>query len=216
MSSTNRGSTRAPLDYYRTPAWAVHRIMDALLPPALYSLPYFGHWVEPCAGDGAIVRAVNDWIPTVERKVDVLWQACELDQRHAKPLQASLGRDFLGMRIGDTLTWDDPDIHYQASRFDVAMMNPPFRQALQFVEWGVAHSLTTVALLRLGFLETSKRNGWLRANPPDVYVLPNRPSFTGKGTDSCVYAWMVWEHRRIGRQHGEIRVLPDTPRKDRK
>jgi hypothetical protein len=120
------------------------------------------------------------------------------------------------MRIGDTLKWDDPDIHYQCSRFDVAIMNPPFRQARRFVEWSVAHSLTTIALLRLGFLETSKRNGWLRANPPDVYVLPNRPSFTGKGTDSCVYAWMVWEHRRIGRQHGEIRVLPDTPRKDRK
>lgn len=32
----------------------------------------------------------------------------------------------------------------------------------------------------------------MRSHTPDIYVLPNRPSFSGKGTDSIEYAWFVW------------------------
>ena len=217
MSSTNRGSERPRFDFYETPAWSVHRLLEELFPatPGADPMPYFAHWVEPCAGNGAIIRAVNEWTAAARQRIDIQWQACELDHQHSKQLSASLGRDSLGLRLGDTLAWHDPDIHYQRSRFDVAILNPPYRQALEFVQWSVEHSQTTIALLRLGFLETTQRNAWLRTHTPDVYVLPNRPSFTGKGNDSTAYAWFIWRHNRTGRQVGEIRVLPDTPRKAR-
>ena len=212
--------SRRKQDFYETPAWCVDSIMPELFPapPAgSAALPHFGYWVEPCAGSGAIIRAVNAWVERCEyQRIDILWQASELDPKHDRALQETLSRDSLGTRIGDTLQWLDPDIHYQRARFDVCFMNPPYSRAREFVKWGVEHSQTTVALLRLGFLETSKRNAWLRANMPvAVYVLPNRPSFTGRGTDASAYAWFVWRHNRIGRQGAELHVLPDVLRKAR-
>ena len=214
-------TNRREHDFYQTPPWCVDGILAELFPapPAgSEALAHVGHWVDPCAGNGALIRAVDAWAARCEhQKIAILWQACEVAERHTRELQASLGRDSLGMRIGDTLQWLDPDIHYQRARFDVCFMNPPFKDAQAFCQWGIEHAQTTIALLRLGFLETSKRNPWLRANmPAAVYVLPNRPSFTGTGTDGTAYAWFVWRHNRIGRQVSEWHVLPDVPRKDRK
>lgn len=61
-------------------------------------------------------------------------------------------------------------------------------------------------LLRLNFLGSQRRAAWLRAWTPDVYVLPRRPSFTGRGTDSCEYAWCVWHEDRRG-PRGSVEVL---------
>jgi hypothetical protein len=58
---------------------------------------------------------------------------------------------------------------------------------------------TAAFLLRLNWLGGQARAAWHRANPCDVYVLPRRPSFTGKGTDATEYAWMVWGTGRGGR-----------------
>lgn len=53
-------------------------------------------------------------------------------------------------------------------------------------------SRVTAFLLRLNWLASQKRAFWLRKNTPSVYVLPKRPSFTGKGTDATDYCWAVW------------------------
>jgi hypothetical protein len=53
----------------------------------------------------------------------------------------------------------------------------------------------------------------MRARTPDVYVLPNRPSFTGGSTDSIEYAWFVWRTRAA--RSGTIRVLAETGREER-
>lgn len=73
-----------------------------------------------------------------------------------------------------------------------------------------------VALERLNFLEGEARNAWLREQAPDVYVLPNRPSFTGDGTDSIAYAWFVWPAGQHDRTSGRLEILPSTPAAERR
>ena len=57
-------------------------------------------------------------------------------------------------------------------------------------------------------------------HPPDLYVLPNRPSFTKNGnTDSIEYAWFVWGHDRYvsgGQARPSVWKLLDlTPKEER-
>jgi len=54
-------------------------------------------------------------------------------------------------------------------------------------------------LLRLNFLASERRQEWMKTDTPDVYVLPNRPSFRGKGSDATEYAWFVWDTFSTGR-----------------
>jgi len=188
MSSTNRGSRRSPADFYPTPAWCVRRLLDEVVLPG-------GGWVEPCAGDGAIVRAVS------AVRDDVVWTCNEVRATCEEPLRG-LGAT---VRIGETQGWR-PD-----ERAAVAITNPPFRLAMDMVAWSRRHADVAVLLLRLNFVATARRAPFMRAHPPDVYVLPNRPSFTGRGTDSIEYAWFVW-----GQGGGRLRVLAPTPVAERR
>lgn len=45
----------------------------------------------------------------------------------------------------------------------------------------------------------------MQRHTPDVYVLPQRPSFTGKGTDSTSYAWFVWTSAE--KTEGKLQIL---------
>jgi hypothetical protein len=65
MSSTKRGRQRNAADNYPTPAWTVDRLFESLPLPG-------GAWLEPSAGEGAIISAVNDL------RSDVRWCAVEL------------------------------------------------------------------------------------------------------------------------------------------
>lgn len=49
MSSTNRGAKRVKNDFYETPSWCV----EAIAP----HLPKYLTVLDPCAGQGAILRA---------------------------------------------------------------------------------------------------------------------------------------------------------------
>jgi hypothetical protein len=53
---------------------------------------------------------------------------------------------------------------------------------------------------------------------PDIYVIPNRPSFTGGKTDSIEYAWFVWsKYNDYGKNSsGKIVILETTPANIRK
>jgi hypothetical protein len=90
----------------------------------------------------------------------------------------------------------------------VALGNPPFALAQEFIQHTLTMAEQVVFLLRLSFLESQKREHFFaRVGVPDVFVLPERPSFTGEGTDACAYAWMRWQ--RDGKQDGRIRILYD-------
>ena len=96
-------------------------------------------------------------------------------------------------------------------RAALSVFNPPFSLALQFVLASMERADQVLMLQRLNWFGTKQRSVWLARHCPDVYVLPDRPSFTSDGgTDSAEYAWFHWpaaEERRTG----TIAVL-DNPR----
>jgi hypothetical protein len=52
-----------------------------------------------------------------------------------------------------------------------------------------------IILLRTAFLESKKRyEFWQKHKLNGLYVLSQRPSFTGKGTDATSYSFFVWNN----------------------
>lgn len=107
----------------------------------------------------------------------------------------------------DFLTWEPPH------RYDICISNPPYALAFEFAQKCVAIADTTVLLLRLNWLASAKRAEWMRRHTPSIYVLPNRPSFTGKGTDATDYCWAVW---RTDGSTPEVGILATTPAEERR
>lgn len=208
MSSTGRVADRAKDDQYMTPPWAVWRFLDAV---DLVDYRERSKWLEPCAGTGNVIRAVEEYYgrPGTVTHAKRSWTAVEKDEALAKsiPLEAKVwgGVSFFNVEL------DEP-------RYDVVITNPPYLLAMDFVEASLKIADTVCMLLRLNFCGSEKRNSFFRKHMPDIYVLPNRPSFDGKGSDSIEYAWYVWQsslgaHQgspRWGNRVGSIQVLETT------
>ena len=191
MSATNRGDRGGgEHDFFPTPAWCVHRLLEAV------DLPLNANWLEPCVGGWSIVEAVADWRPLVDA---TLWTTVDI----RPDADADITADFTWMgcpELGDR-------------RFDVCCTNPPFGIAEEFVRGAMARCDVVVMLLRLSWLASETRADFLRENTPSVYVLPNRPSFTGDGkTDAADYAWMVWGLDDVPR----LEILKSTPADERR
>lgn len=188
MSSTGRGKERNESDYYPTPAWCVHRFLEKSQLPG-------GKWLEPCAGHGDIIAAVND------QRDDVIWTANELRTDTRDKLEPMADQ----VHIGDYMHWTPPE------RYKVAISNPPFSLAMEVILKSFELADWVVMLLRLNYVGTKDRNEFFQTLMPDVYVLPERPSFDGKGTDSIEYAWMVWGPEGMrNRDKGYVQVLDST------
>lgn len=191
MSATNRGSEREPYDTYATPAWTVVRLLEELELPG-------GKWLEPCAGEGAIVNIVSSL------RSDVSWNTVEIRPECEGNLQEipTVQSCKIGNFLEDSSTPTD---------YSVLFTNPPYNCAIDFVKRGLEVADHVVMLLRLNFIASKNRQPFMRENPPDVYVLSNRPSFKGKGkTDATEYCWMHWQRRLQGslrRDSGIIKVL---------
>jgi hypothetical protein len=169
MSSTNAGDTgheRSADDFYETPSWCVEAIL-----PHLHCES--SDIIDPCAGEGAILRAVDAWCRRADdagrdMKYESL-SGIELDDGRAATARAA----GLYVTTGDCLA--DP---WSA---DLVITNPPFSHAMEMVQ----RSMTIVAprcgevamLLRLNWLASAKRAAFHREHPADVYILPTRPSF---------------------------------------
>jgi len=198
MSATGRGAIRKANDGYATPGWCVDRLLERVDLPG-------GHWLEPCAGQGNIIEVVN------RRRQDVHWSAVEIRPQH----EARLARlDLRACRIGDFLALEPAAMAF-FPRYDVVITNPPYFFARQFIERCRPIARIVAMLLRVNFLASEERHEWwLRHGMPDMYVLPNRPDFTGGGGDATEYAWLVFEEGV--RQFGRFQVLALTPEHERK
>lgn len=188
-------------EIFPTPEWCVHRLLERVWLPD-------GLWLEPCAGDGAIVRAVRSFSYSIHRTFCVM----ELREECRDKLYDAVGSDgyIAGPRIGDSL------LYAPWPRAQVVMTNPPFSLALNFIIRALMCAPFVAMLLRTNFLESETRAGFFRREMPDIYQLPNRPSFSLDGaTDSQAYAWFVWGPER-GRTHGRIEVLATTPLEERR
>lgn len=202
MSSTKRGRARNRHDTYPTPGWAVRRLLEAV------ELPN-GRWLEPCAGDGAIIAAVNGRMDPTK----IEWEAHEIRKAPIGKL-AGTGTNVDAYQ-GDFLELADfmkIDGATNREAYAVAITNPPFLLAMEFIDRCRFLATHTVMLLRLNFLASEKRADFMRTSTPDVYVLPNRPSFIGGGkTDSIEYAWFHWWPGA----EGKLTVLASTDKLER-
>lgn len=200
MSATGRGPRLGgPDDVYETPAWCVRRLLDVWKPP-------YGKFVEPAAGSGAIINVIN----SVYR--DAQWTAYESRATQQRALEL-IGADTV---IADFLTVDV----LSDKKVALVITNPPFKLAAEFI----AHSRRLfpnseiMMLLRLPFLEGQVRRALFRdVGMPDVFVLPNRPSFIGGTTDNTAYGWFRWypEYATAGRTQSVLQILRDTPPEER-
>lgn len=168
MSVTGHNPVRRADDFYATPAWCTRAIVRRLFIGSKDDV------LDPCSGDGAIMKVVREMCPNTSVR------GIEIDPHRA---------ELSGAEAGDALSIDWRRPHW-------VITNPPFSLAMEFVqrahEQCISSGGNVAMLLRLPWLASQKRAEWLRAHTPSVYVLPKRPSFTGKGTDATDYAWMVW------------------------
>ena len=178
MSATGRGRERNARDFYETPKWVTHALFQ--------SERLFRRFYEPACGTGSILRVLGHYGEA---------RGSEIYEWFA----ASCRKEGLDVETLDYLSENTPP-----SRGDI-VMNPPYRQAADFVRKALECSESDAkvcALLRLNFLGSSRKRidlvgpgSCLKA----VHVLSRRPSFTGDGkTDACEYAWFVWQKNYAG------------------
>lgn len=203
---------RIPLDAYTTPKpladWIVRHAVALLAPDAR---EHFGGYVpqlcEPGCGDAApFSRAARD--------LGLLAIGC--DMREVNPFPNS------PEDVGGIPSWQFARGDFLADDFkslfssEIFATNPPFKDALPFVERmldSVNPNGVVAVLVRLAFLAGLKRNKLFRSRPPvEVWVCSRRPSFAHGGTDPAQeYAAIFWvgpaRHRllaALGR--GELRT----------
>jgi hypothetical protein len=196
MSAKGRGDNphKAADDFRETPQWAAHRLLDRLG----RWLPRRARWLEPAAGDGAVIQAVNSWRGGLLRPK---WDACEL----RKAALSALGKLPIDHLHCPSSFFD------LAGEWDVIATNPPFTFAQQYIEHALQMTPWLALLLRLNFLGSQERREFFAREMPDVYALPNRPVMglnkEGKlGSDATEYGWFVWGPER-GRTSGRVEVL---------
>ena len=184
MSSTNRGAERAPRDLYQTPEW----VIDIWAKRARKIASSFHQVIDLGCGDGRIGFGVSGLLGTEAEATPIM-----VDIEPLYPVNDINAIDYLDENI-------NPACMLDSNRPALFASNPPFIKALEFVKKtvealpGCGYGSVASFLLRLNFLGSLKRSAWLKENPPSALtVLTPRPSFTGKGADSCEYAIFWWD-----------------------
>lgn len=164
-------------DFYATPAWMTRALLRRLrLNPRLRVL-------EPCAGDGAIVRELPSTVDVMTNDIVA---------------RDPMVPDFL-LDAGRADTWRAFEA---AGAIDVVLTNPPFDETFAIAQQALNAAVVGMVLLqRVTWIEpTIDRGPWLREHPPTrVIVLPrwNFRSVDGTGgNDSAPPAWWVWAKQR--------------------
>ncbi len=161
MSSTNRGNSHSGTDFYVTPPEAVHALLDEL-----GIIGY--HILEPCAGNGSIVRVLREKFGKTKIIDAVEIRTEESDNLMKAGADAVLISDFKEL-----------DLSHPAPSFIIT--NPPFSSAQEIIEhcFEIAGRDTEIAmLLRLGFLASGERSKFWDDHPlARLYPLKKRPSF---------------------------------------
>lgn len=213
MSSTGRSEIST--ENWETPRWAVRRLLEEVyIPP--------GIWVEAGAGNGRIIQAVEE-----DRPGQIIWHAVEQRPECIANLER-IGLHTAGLTVhqDDFLTWDARTVAKSEGRqiyarpqpeayFDVAIMNPPFSKATEFLSKCLAIANHVFMLQRRNWVGSGSNNGkndLLRGCMPDEFNVPDRIKFMKNGVfpnypddykkvklrgkpmpgDSIEYTWYYW------------------------
>lgn len=188
--------TTGGIDRYFTPVWTVRQCLTHVVrhvcpfPPSTI--------LEPGAGRGVFVHALRAQFPH--------------SNITAVDIEPTFGPWPGANRsvVGDFL---DPQLLNE--RYALAIGNPPYSLAMQFIMRALALSNVTVFLLRQGFLSSAKRNTFFRMRPPQhVFILAHRPSFVETDTtDKSDYCFVCWA-KPTGSTH--LHWLPTIPVNERR
>lgn len=215
MTAKNINGPSVEGDRYYTPEWCVDQCLDLVVPEFVEQLPgtllsalfpELGRVLEPGAGRGAFIRGVRKRYPAaritgVDNDPDV-WQA----MLAAGATETNIG-DYLSPEMKRWLLAD--------GEFDLAIGNPPFTLALEFITRSLEVAKAVVFLLRQGFLSSAKRAAFFRQHKPaKVHLLANRPAFDtpagpATGTDTADYCFVTWLRGYTGPT--ELVWLPEVP-----
>ncbi len=176
MSATGRGAERQPMDFYRTPGWAVRAALPILGEPKTV--------LDLGCGDGAIgveLRVALGTLPTVV--------GVELEAGRAAKAQRLRTADgvlaYDEVHLQDVAGWQGKP--WRGGRSDLVIANPPYTLATAFAD--VAHLAVRPGgriafLLAIDWASSRERKIWHREHPSDIHVLERRPSF-GKFKRPC-------------------------------
>jgi hypothetical protein len=177
-------------DLYETPECATKAL-----------LKYADRWIplnvwEPACGKGAISRVLQQHNRNV-------WSTDLVDYGY---VDAQSGIDFLMEQPTKTI---DSVTEQEREKNWCILTNPPFKLADDFVRHALTLCPTVIMLLRLAFLEGTRRSDILDGGKlASVYVFRNRlPMMHRDGwegersTSATAFAWYVWSRHWNGPTH---------------
>ncbi len=163
-------------------------------------IPLTGRFLEPCAGDGAIIAATERYCAETGIAAPT-WTGVEL--RNDLATMATQRCPHATIVCGDALTTPIP------ARLDCILSNPPFSLAELLYQRLRPLAPYLVFLLRIGWLESTCRQDLLANDLPSVGMISPRPSFSQSGNDNASYAFCVWgPERRTTSDFFMIRTKP--------
>ena len=135
------------------------------------------------------LSAFTPLIPYLPKRV-AIWEPAQGDGRLVRAMkEAGLQADGQDIREAKAYDYLQDKAHKAC-----VVTNPPFSLAQEFITNAWEHSRESFMLLRLNFLGSQKRREWWRKHEPSaLFVLSQRPCFTGDGkTDATDYAWFYF------------------------
>ncbi|NHI01816.1 MULTISPECIES: DNA methyltransferase [Oceanimonas] len=141
------------------------------------------HFLEPCRG------------------TDAIWDHIRLPAPQKHWAEIAMGRDYLQTTF--------------TRKMDIIITNPPFSLTEAFIEKSLSELSadgTMAYLQRVNFLGSKRRVPfWKKVGFPDKspIIIP-RPRFVGGNSDSCEYAWFIWDKgNRFGIDKGLSHLICD-------
>lgn len=179
-------------EFHPTPPDVVCALFDGMREAGHAPLPLHGSIIEPMAGDGAIVRAIETVVPSAER----MWTLWELRRDAVQRLRESHFTNVLSIHTGDIINAVEAGM---VNRHDLALTNPAWSLALECADACLRVAGHVALHVPLATVETPERAAFFRRHPADLYPLEWRPDYDGRGGVARAVAWLVWGPGRGGR-----------------
>lgn len=196
MSTALPDSKGPALVFGPKPKYRPRRERDAYYTPEFATAALLEHengirgetLLDPCCGDGRMAAQIGEYFRIIA--LNDLAHGPGFDWGPSVTMlyrQGKLG--FLGhgdaAREGPNSPWFEADW---------VITNPPWSHASEIAQISLRHARKGVALLvRLTFLEATRKRSWICGKPPDAVLCLPRISFDGSGqTDSAPPAWLLW------------------------